>query len=129
MGIGIVLTILKPILNYIKNNKGSFLVILVIVICSIVIGMMALRIKQKQKLIDKQIIVIEELQITNAYYQTQILDFGKQMIELQKLTNVQAKIIRVPIYVLPKEKQEAYAEISNSFLEILPSDFNRKKNK
>lgn len=123
MSIGLILTILKPILGYFKNHKSELILAIIILSCCGVIAWMYFRLQHKNRVIERNEVRIEGLEFTNDAYITQILDYEKQVEELSKLTNLIEKIKYIPVYLVPKEKIIMYGEISNSFLGTQVGDY------
>ena len=123
MSIGIILALIKPILNYFKNHKSELVMLIIVIICGVIIIAMFAKLKHKDNLISKNKAKIEGLEITNDIYATQIVDYEKQLYELSKLTNMIEKIKYIPVYQLPEENKVIYEEISNSFLEMQAGDY------
>lgn len=108
---------LSKAINYLKNNKKEFLLLLVISICFGIILLMSMRLLWRRSQVEELTIQVERLEATNYFYQKEIIDRDKEIKELNIYTNSMNKINRVVIYKMPKADIEAYESISNDFME------------
>ena len=86
---------LSKIFTYLKNNKREFLLFLVVCICFGVIIWMTMRLLWRKNQVEKLEVKVEQLETTNEYLNTEILNFSNKAFVKDSFTNTTTKIIMI----------------------------------
>lgn len=86
---------LSKIFTYLKNNKREFLLFIVVCICFGVIIWMTMRLLWRKNQVEKLEVKVEQLETTNEYLNTEILNFSNKAFVKDSFTNTTTKIIMI----------------------------------
>lgn len=86
---------LSKVFTYLKNNKREFLLFLVVCICFGVIIWMTMRLLWRKNQVEKLEVKVEQLETTNEYLNTEILNFSNKAFVKDSFTNTTTKIIMI----------------------------------
>ena len=86
---------LSKVFTYLKNNKREFLLFIVVCICFGVIIWMTMRLLWRKNQVEKLEVKVEQLETTNEYLNTEILNFSNKAFVKDSFTNTTTKIIMI----------------------------------